>query len=52
MFVILFFSLSFFIILFCFCVFFQNYLYRFFFNIELVENLVLLFFSLKHYGLL
>jgi hypothetical protein len=34
------------------CVFFQNYLCRFFFNIELVKNLVLWFFSLKYYGLL
>jgi len=33
--------------------FFQNFICRFyFFNIELVENLVLLFFCFKHYGLL
>ena len=33
-----------FFILFCFCFFSQNYLCLFFFNIELVENLVLYFF--------
>jgi len=33
--------------------FFQNYLYRFYFlNIELVENLALMFFPLKHFGFL
>jgi hypothetical protein len=31
---------------------FQNYICRFFFNIELIENLVLYFFSLKHCWLL
>jgi hypothetical protein len=37
----------FFFIFYSFYVFFQNYLCRFFFNIELVENLVLRFFFFK-----
>jgi hypothetical protein len=37
-----------------FCVFFQNYFCRFFliWNWLKIQNLVLYFFSLKHYGLL
>jgi hypothetical protein len=37
------------VFLFCFFIFFKLW---FFFNIKLVENLVMQFFSLKHYGLL
>ena len=46
-----FFSFFFLRLVFCFVfLFFSNY--DFFFNIKLVENLVMQFFSLKHYGLL
>ena len=44
-------KIVFFFILFCFFIFLIIFV-NFFFNIELVKNLVLQFFSLKHYGLL